>query len=431
MTRNQNQGAQAPQHVVEMISDSDTEPEPSAAAAAAAVESGCDTEPAGRKAAEGDGTNKTRSTQTHMATRDLVSSSPTVSNEGDSAPPTLQQPREVSRCSYPHDVPALTLEPIHDKTHKLALAKHFGGGDAACFSLLRGATISPINHHKLLEMGGAQVANCFVKRVLYEDDERGYASAIRRLSPRLPGPRCEAELEHLFFFVLAHSKEMSFSFNGSVPDEPWIADFRETAAHALLDAGVQPLASAILKIAKACLESVDQQKVASVEDKSKATRKRKAARKEAVAQRYGAHVNFGDHPVPDERSTVARAAFRPGDFDEHGELHPDSDCDEADSEWHGKKARYCELAAQKGEGMDLQGRGPWAPRRPGLDGLPLVVYYDEDGSDSSKNVPYAAKVVEAWYDSRDSPALLVRFQNDEQAHITDEDEWHWSEPSFS
>ena len=53
-------------------------------------------------------------------------------------------------------------------------------------------------------------------------------------------------------------------------------------------------------------------------------------------------------------------------------------------------------------------------------------YYDEDGSDCNKNVPYAAKVVEEWYDSHNTPALLVRFDNGEQAHITDEDEWRWA-----
>lgn len=58
--------------------------------------------------------------------------------------------------------------------------------------------------------------------------------------------------------------------------------------------------------------------------------------------------------------------------------------------------------------------------------LVLIVYYDEDGSDCNKNVPYAAKVVEEWYDSHNTPALLVRFDNGEQAHITDEDEWRWA-----
>ena len=57
--------------------------------------------------------------------------------------------------------------------------------------------------------------------------------------------------------------------------------------------------------------------------------------------------------------------------------------------------------------------------------LVLIVYYDEDGSDCNKNVPYAAEVVEEWYDSHNTPALLVRFDNGEQAHITDEDEWRW------
>lgn len=302
--------------------------------------------------------------------------------------------------------------------------KHLGGVDAACYQLLRGFEVSPLNHAKLFDTDPAKVATNLVNRIVYEDDERGQVSVTKRRSPRLPGTLFGAELERFFRYVLKNSTKAVFSFSTQQPDEPWIAGFCDSVVSSKQ---VPTVALTITKIAETCLQSVDQQKAAEVEQKSEATLKRKAAHKAEAGKRRG----FGAYPVPKAGGTVAReAGYDSGDFDEHDELMSDSDYEDEGSEWNCKRARYCKLMEQKGEGMDLKGRGAWVPQPPGsngpLVGLPLVVYYDEDGSDCSKNVPYTAKVVEAWYDSYNSPALLVRFDNGEQAHITDEDEWRWA-----
>ena len=318
------------------------------------------------------------------------------------------------------------LNPVVKETAAFG-GKHLGGVDAACCQLLFGFEVSALNHAKLFNTDCAKVATNLINRIVYEDDEHGHISKTKRSSPRLPGTGFERQLELLFRYVLKHSTKAVWSFADERPDEPWIAGFCAAVVNSedLRDAD-RTIAMTINNVAYTCLQSLDQQKMAEVERKSELTLKRKAAHMAEAGKRHG----FGAYPVPKAGSTVATdAGFRFDDFDEDGELLPDSDCEDEDSEWNRKKARYCKLMAQKREGMDLKGRGTWTPQPPGSDGplvgLPLIVYYDEDGSDCNKNVPYAAKVVEEWYDSHNTPALLVRFDNGEQAHITDEDEWRW------
>ena len=344
-----------------------------------------------------------------------------LSENGSSAPLAKKQKSKKQKAKG-------TAE-LDDEYDEYMASTKLGGVDAACCQLLFGHEVSTVNQRKLFDTSPVKVANNLVNRIVYEDDERGHVSAIKRSSPRLPGARFEAEVEGLFRYVLEHSKEVAYSFSGQQPYEPWIADFCKAVRKSkdLRDVeSVPTVADTIKQIAEVCLQSVDQQKLAEVQQKSVATHKRKAAHDAELSQRLG----FGGHPVPKAGGTLTRqAGFVDGDFDEHGELLPDSDYEDEGSEWKRKVARYCKLMEQKGEGMDLKGRGPWAPQGPWSDGplvgLPLVVYYDEDGSDCNKNVPYAATVAEAWYDSDDSPALLVRFDDGTQEHITDEDEWDW------
>ena len=321
-------------------------------------------------------------------------------------------------------------EPVKDAACTPVLSSYLGGVDAALCQLLLGFEVSTVNQRKLFDTDPAKVATNFIDRIVNEDDEHGQVSGTKRFSPRLPDTLAWAQVKDLFHQVLKHSTKFVSSFSGQQPSEPWIAGFCEAMRNSkhLRDARVRAVADTITEIAHTCLQSADQQIVAKVQHKSEATLKRKAAHMAEAAKRHG----FGVYPVPKAGSSVAaEAGFRFDDFDEHDELYPDSDCEDEGSEWNRKKARYCKLMEQKGPGMDLKGRGPWAPQPQGSDGplvgLPLVVYYDEDGSDCNKNVPYAAKVVEAWYDFHNSPALCVRFDDGarEQAHITDEDEWHW------
>ena len=295
--------------------------------------------------------------------------------------------------------------------------KHLGGVDAACCQLHCGFEVSPLNLAKLFNTKSAKVATNLVNRIVYEDDERGHVSETKRRSPRLPDTLFRAELERLFHYVLKHSTKAVSSFSGQQPYEPWIAGFCE----AVLDSkdlrnvvSVPTVAETITEIAHTCLQSVDQKKIAEVEQKSEATRKRKAAHTAEAGERHG----FGPHPVPKTGGTVAtEAGYRFDDFDEDGELLPDSDCDEdEDDVWSRKKARYCELMKQKGTGMDLKGRSP-----AGIPGARLTVYYDEDGS--GKGVPYEA-IGQAIGETPDT--MWVCFVgNDESIQVTDEDDWDW------
>ena len=294
-----------------------------------------------------------------------------------------------------------------------------GGVNAACCQLVRGFEVSPLNQQKLFDTDGAKVATEFV-RCLAETEWRG------------AGP--ERELERLFHFVLAQSSNVRFSFAGHEPDEPWIAAFCAAAVDALLELGMPKVADSVTRIAKTCLESVDQKKLAAVDEKAEATRNRKEAAKEAAAERYGSHVGgFGPHPLPESGSSVAATAgYTFDDFDEVGVPLPDSDCDEeaevqlrrkGENAWHRKRERYCRLMDEKGHAMDLKGLDSANVYR----GKPLVVYYDESGDERTANVPYQATVVEFGDDKDGKPALRVRFDNGDEVHLIDEDEWHWDD----
>ena len=296
--------------------------------------------------------------------------------------------------------------------------------DAVCWLLRSGYEVGPRNHAALMNAKPKDVAIALLKHIVFEYREDGQAGdQIMRSSPIFPGAKFEEQLELFFLYVLKHSTKAVWSFAGERPDEPWIAGFCDSVVSSKQ---VPTVADAITRIAETCLERVNEQKLREAREREEVQRKRKATHDAELSERLG----FGGRLLPKPGGTVATdAGFRFDDFDEDGELLPDSDCEDEDSEWNRKKARYCKLMVQKREGMDLKGRGTWTPQPPGSDGplvgLPLIVYYDEDGSDCNKNVPYAAKVVEEWYDSHNTPALLVRFDNGEQAHITDEDEWRW------
>ena len=327
------------------------------------------------------------------------------------------------------------------------LFKDVGGLDAACCMMLRGCDIGLANRFLLRNTKSSKVVTNLVNRIVYEDDECGHVSKTKRCLPRLPDTRFVAELERFFLYVLKRSPCVCFSFSGQNPYEPWIAGFCEAVVDSedLRGVFVVPtIAETITEIAHTCLQRVNAQKVEEVEQKSVATRKRKAAHMAGAAKRHG----FGTHPMPKTGGTVANAAgFVVDDFGEDGDLLSDSDSgsgsgsgSDSDSDgdgdgkrnnaWTHKKARYCQLMDEQGEGMDLKGMGAWVPQplEAGgrLVGLRLVVYYDEDGSDGGCNVPYDATVVQEWYDSHNSPALLVRFDDGEVAHVTDEDEWRWA-----
>ena len=301
-------------------------------------------------------------------------------------------------------------EPLSCKLRSL------GGVNAACCQLVRGFEVSPLNQHKLFDTDGEKVAAEMV-RCLAGTEWRG-----------------EQELERLFFFVLAQSTNVRFSFAGKEPDEPWIAAFCAAAVKALLKMGMPKVADSVIRIAQKCLESVDQKKLAVVDEKAEATRKRKAAAKAAAAERYGSHIGgFDPHPLPESGSSVVtQAGYTFDDFDEVGVLLPDSDCDEdaevqlkrkGEDAWHCKRERYCRLMDEKGHAMDLKGCDSTEVYR----GKPLVVYYDESGDDRTANVPYQATVVEFGDDKYGKPALRVRFQNGDEIHLIDDDEWHWDD----
>ena len=271
-------------------------------------------------------------------------------------------------------------------SRRFHLGKHLGGVDAACCQLLFGFEVSALNHDKLFNTDSAEVATNLINRIVYKDDEHGHISKTKRSCPRLPDTGFERQLELLFCYVLKHStsgplRTAVWSFADERPDEPWIAGFCAAVVNSedLRDAD-RTIAMTINNVAHKCLQSVDQQKMAEVERKSEVTLKRKAAHKAKAGKRHG----FGAYPVPKAGSTVATdAGFRFDDFDEDGELLPDSDCEDEDSEWSRKKARYCKGMEEKGTAMDLKGRTPEQ-----IPGARLMVSYDEDGS--GKGVPYEA-----------------------------------------
>ena len=295
-------------------------------------------------------------------------------------------------------LPKLAQHQVHCRNLRL-----LGGVNAACCQLVRGFEVSPLNQHKLFDTDGEKVAAEMV-RCLAGTEWRG-----------------EQELERLFFFVLAQSTNVRFSFAGKAPDEPWIAAFCAAAVKALLKMDMPKVADSVIRIAQKCLESVDQKKLAVVDEKAEATRKRKAAAKAAAAERYGSHIGgFDPHPLPESGSSVVtQAGYTFDDFDEVGVLLPDSDCDEdaevqlkrkGEDAWHCKRERYCRLMDEKGHAMDLKGCDSTEVYR----GKPLVVYYDESGDDRTANVPYQATVVEFGDDKDGKPALRVRFQNGDE-----------------
>ena len=327
------------------------------------------------------------------------------------APLTVEQQKR-----YDNAVAERTASSIAFNQRKLnpavkgtAVFARLGGIDAACSQLLRGFEVGPLNHAKLFNTDPAKVAINLVNRIVYEDDERGRVSEIKRRNPRLPRTLFGAELERFFRYVLKHSTKAVFSYSGRQPDEPWIAGFCDSVVSSKQ---VPTVALTITKIAETCLQSVDQQKVAEVQHKSEARLKRKTAHNSEAAQRHG----FGMYPVPQDGGTVAReAGYGSGDFDERGELLPDSDCEDEGSEWNCKRARYCELMEQKGEGMDLKGRSLAE-----IPGARLTVYYDEDGS--GKGVPYEA-IGQAIGETPDF--MWVRFSNGEEFAVSDEETWDW------
>lgn len=321
--------------------------------------------------------------------------------------------RSPVACARPVATPLTVQSSRHTKHLKrsrkqqgagaLSFARTLGGVNAACCQLVRGFEISPLNQQRLFDTDGGKVAEELMQCL-------GESKGL--------GTRFGAELESLFRFVLAQSNQIRFSFAGEEPNEPWIAAFCEAAVDALLAKGMQPVADKVTRIATACLQSVDQQKLAAVDEKSDATRKRKAAAKAAAAERHGSLVDCGAHRVPDSRSSVARrAGFDDDDFGEDGELFPDSDCEDDDCVWHRKRQRYCELMQRKGQAMDLKGRDPAEVR-----GARLVVYYDEDGTDQ-QNVPYLATAIEI---AEAHDFMWVRFANGEDFKVTDDDEWRWA-----
>ena len=180
-----------------------------------------------------------------------------------------------------------------------AFGKHLGGVDAALCQLLLGIAISTLNHAKLFQTKSATVAAHFIARIVYEDDESGHVSEIKRRSPRLPGTGFRAELKRFFLYVLEHSTTTVSSFSGRQPYEPWIAGFCEAVVDSELlrdaDRSSRPtVAETITEIAHTCLQSVDKEKVEEVERKSEVTLKRKAALKAEAGKRLG----FGAYPVP-------------------------------------------------------------------------------------------------------------------------------------
>lgn len=292
-------------------------------------------------------------------------------------------------------------------------SRKFGGLDAACCQLIFGYKISPINQKKLFDTEFGVVVNNLVKRIVYED-ENGQIGLTKRKHPRLPRDGFGAELERLFQFVYTHSTKVVSSMEGKQPYEPWIAGFSEAVVDSvsLRAAGAMVVVDTVTKIADACLKRMDQEKVAGVQRKSEAALKRKAAHTAEIAKRH----HFGACPVPKAEGTVAReAGYDSGDFDEKGELLPDSDCDEEICAWHQKRARYIKLMDAQGGRMDLKGRSPAQ-----ISGAKLVVNYDEDGYGGG--VPYEAVALQL---TAPCDAMWVRFGNGEQLLLTDEDDWKW------
>lgn len=292
-------------------------------------------------------------------------------------------------------------------------SRKFGGLDAACCQLIGGYKISSINQKKLFDTEFGVVVNNLMKRIVFEDDENGQIGLTKRKCPRLPRRGFVAELERLFRFVFIHSTKAVSSMEGKQPYEPWVAGFSEAVVDSSLrEAGAMVVVDTVTKIADACLKRMDQEKVAGVQRKSEAARKRKAAHTAEIAKRH----QFGTCQIPKAGATIAReAGYASGDFDEKGELLPDSDCDEEGCAWHRKRVRYLKLMDAQGGRMDLKGRSPAQ-----ISGAKLVVNYDEDGY--GEGVPYEAVALQL---QSKCDAMWVRFGNGEQLLLTDEDDWKW------
>lgn len=285
--------------------------------------------------------------------------------------------------------------------------------------MILGFRISPTNQKKLFNTDSAKVVHNLVQRIVFDDSEeegkQGRVGQTKRTCPRLPRDGFGAELQRLFRYVLCHSKSVVSSMKGEQPYEPWIAGFSEAVVDSALlrDAGGMVVVDTVTKIADAVLKRADRDKVENVQRRSEAALKRKVAHKAEIAKRH----HFGAYPVPKAGGTVAReAGFASVDFDEEGELLPDSDCEEEGSAWSCKRARYCKLVDKKGPGMDLKGRSPSQ-----ISGAMLTVEYDEDGY--GKGVPYEAIGISLTEPSGD--AMWVCFKNGEELTINDEDDWQW------
>ena len=104
----------------------------------------------------------------------------------------------------------------------------------------------------------------------------------------------------------------------------------------------------------------------------------------------------------------------------------DSDCEDGDSKWGVKVARYNGLMDKKGPGMDLRGRRSHAETV----GAVLIVSYIEE----KRTVPYEAVVLEISAGERrrlqqkiGTDFMWVRFSNGDTLPITDEDDWDWQQ----
>ena len=150
-----------------------------------------------------------------------------LSENGSSAPLAKKQKSKKQKAKG-------TAE-LDDEYDEYMASTKLGGVDAACCQLLWDFIfgVSPLNRRKLFDTSPVKVANNLVNRIVYEDDERGHVSEIKRDNPRLPFPPgshnlqagFRVEFERLVRYVLKHSKEVVYSISGQQPYEPWIADF--------------------------------------------------------------------------------------------------------------------------------------------------------------------------------------------------------------
>ena len=199
-----------------------------------------------------------------------------LSENGSSAPLAKKQKSKKQKAKGTAD--------LDDEYDEYMASTKLGGVDAACCQLLSGFEVSTVNQCKLFDTSPVKVAKNLINRIVYEDDERGHVSEIKRDNPRLPfppgshnlQPGFRVEFERLVRYVLKHSKEVVYSISGQQPYEPWIADFCKAVRTSkdLRDVvSVPTVAETITEIAHTCLQSVDQQKLAEVEQKSEVTLK--------------------------------------------------------------------------------------------------------------------------------------------------------------